>query len=78
MKKKKTIGNGIDIIKLGALLTYSNKYEISIQFWPDQTAVFISKDGVELQDYGGSFDFAVDRSIEYLNKITKSTKNQLT
>ncbi len=68
----KTIGNGIDLIKLGALLTYSNRYEINIQFWPDQTAVFIEKDGVELQSYGGDFDFAIDSSIEYLNRINNN------
>ena len=72
-KKKKTIGNGIDLIQLGALLTYSNKYEISIQFWPDQTAVYIEKDGIELQSFGGSFDFAISRSIEYLNRITNKS-----
>lgn len=72
----KKIGNGIDLIKLGALLTYSDRYQINIQFWPDQTAVFISKDDVDLKDYGGDFDFAVDSAIEYLNRINKNTKTQ--
>lgn len=58
--------------KLGKLLKYSDKYEINIQFWPEQTAVFIAKDGVDLQDYGGSFDFAIDRAIEYLTRINKT------
>ena len=66
---KKTIGNGVDIIKLAALLTYSDRYEINIQFWPKQTAVYIAKDGIDLTDFGGDFDFAVDKSIEYLNRI---------
>ncbi len=55
--------------RLKILIGYSDRYEISVQFWPEQTAVFISKDGVELQDYGGSFDFAVDKAIEYLRRI---------
>lgn len=57
--------------KLEKLLKYSNKYEINIQFWPNQTAVFIAKDGVDLQDYGGDFDFAIDSATEYLDRITK-------
>ena len=72
-KEIKRIGNGVDIIKLAALLTYSDKYELNIQFWPEQTAVYIAKDGIDLADYGGDFDFAVDRSIEYLNRITGKT-----
>lgn len=81
MNSKKTIkriGNGVDIIKLAALLTYSDRYELNIQFWPDQTAVYIEKDGIELKSYGGDFDFAVDSSIEYLDRINKkfTTKTQ--
>jgi len=34
-----------------------------------QTAVYISKDGVELKSYGGGFKFAVQSSIDYLNRI---------
>lgn len=62
--------NGIDLKQLARLLKYSDRYDISIQFWTDQIAVFISKHGVDLKDYGGDFDFAVTRSIEYLDKIT--------
>lgn len=57
--------------KLAKLLKWSDKYEINIQFWPKQTAVFIEKDGVELTDFGGDFDFAIDKAIEYLRKINK-------
>lgn len=35
----------------------------------EQTAVYIHKDGVELKSFGGNFDFAIDSSIEYLNRI---------
>jgi hypothetical protein len=63
----------IDLRKLKRLLMFSNRYEISIQFWPDQTAVYIAKDGVDLQSYGGSFNFAIGRSIEYLTRINKNT-----
>ena len=62
--------NEIDLGQLSRLLTYSDKYEISIQFCPKQTAVYIAKDGVDLQDYGGDFDFAIGRSVEYLNRVT--------
>lgn len=61
--------NEIDLSILGRLLKYSDRYEISIQFWPKQIAVYISKDMVELKDYGGDFDFAIKRSIEYLDRI---------
>lgn len=57
--------------KLERLLKYSDRYEINIQFWPDQTAVYTGKDDVELESYGGDFDFAIDKSIEYLDRINK-------
>lgn len=69
---KSIIPNGIDLKKLSELLMFSDKYEISIQFWPQQLAVFIAKDGVDLTDFGGDFDFAINKSIEYLQRITKS------
>lgn len=62
--------NEIDLEQLSRLLAYSDKYEISIQFWPKQIAVYIAKDGVDLQGYGGDFDFAIGRSIEYLDRVT--------
>lgn len=64
------------LVKLGQLLRYTDVYEINIQFWPEQTAVYIGKDGVDLQDYGGSFDFAIDRAIEYLNRINKTKQHE--
>lgn len=60
--------------QLSLLMGYSNKYEISIQFWPDQTAVYISKDGVELTSYGGSYNHAINSSLDYLNRINKKNK----
>ena len=59
------------ITKLSSLLKYTDKYDISIQFWVDQTAVYISKDDVDLSDYGGDFDFAIDSAIDYLKRINK-------
>lgn len=38
---------------LKKLIKYSDRYEISVQFWPKQTAVFIMKDRVDLKDWGG-------------------------
>jgi hypothetical protein len=57
--------------ELNRLFRYSDRYEISIQFWPSHTAVYICKDGIDLQDYGGSFDFAIGKSLEYLDRINK-------
>lgn len=57
--------------QLAKLISYSDTYDINIQFWPDQTAVFIEKDEVELQDYGGSFDHAIGSALAYLERIYK-------
>jgi len=65
-----SLPNDIDLGALVNLLKYSNKYEISIQFCPDQIAVYIAKDGVDLKDFGGDFDFAIGCSVAYLNRIT--------
>ncbi len=66
--------NEIDLELLSKLLMYSDKYEISIQFWPKQTAVYIAKDGVELKDFGGDFEFAVRKGISYLYGIQPKRK----
>lgn len=59
---------------LEQLIRFSDRYELSIQFWPDQTAVYISKDGVELISYGGDFDFTIGAAISYLQRINKPFK----
>jgi hypothetical protein len=64
--------NDIDLFELKKLLAFSDKYEISIQFWPEQIAVYIAKDGVDLTDFGGDFYFAVGKSIEYLVRINSN------
>ena len=64
-----SLPNGIDLTLLSRLLMFSNKYELNIQFWPEQTVVYNAKDGVYLQDYGGDFKFAVGRAIEYLERV---------
>lgn len=56
--------------QLSKILEYSKKYEISIQFWPDQWAIFIAKDGVDLQSYGGGHE-AIQRGLDYLDRINK-------
>jgi hypothetical protein len=65
-----SLPNEIDLLELKKLLRFSDRYEISIQFWPQQIAVYIAKDGVDLTDFGGDFDFAIGKSIEYLIRIT--------
>jgi len=62
----------MDYAKLKRLLKYSDRYEISIQFWPGQIAVFIAKDGVDLNSWGcynGSK--SIQSAIEYLDRINK-------
>ncbi len=61
--------NTIQHIKLLELISFSDKYEIDIQFWPEQTAVYINKDGIELTSFGGDFNHAINSSIDYLKKI---------
>jgi hypothetical protein len=61
----------VGLIELASLLMYSDRYEITIQFWPGQTAVYIAKDGVDLIDFGGGFEFAINKSVEYLKRINK-------
>lgn len=56
---------------LTELLSYSNRYDISIQFWVDQTVVYISKRDVDLNSFGGGTEFAFIKSIEYLKRINK-------
>ena len=62
-----------NIHALEELLQYVEKYEIGlvIHFWPKQWAVYIAKDGVDLTDFGGDPDEAVEMANEYLYRITK-------
>jgi len=55
--------------KLVYLLSYSNRYQLSFQFWPVLTAVYIEKDDVPLKDFGGDFDYTINSAIEYLDRI---------
>ena len=59
----------IELIK--ELLSYSDKYEISVQFWPNQIALYIAKDGIELKDFGGEFKKTIQSAIYFLKRITK-------
>jgi len=67
--QKPKLPNNIDLNVLAKLLKYSDRYEISIQFWPEQIAVFIAKDGVELKDFGGTEMFSINKAIGYLDRI---------
>ncbi len=64
MGRKKELPNDIDMAVLKKILKYSDRYEITIQFWPDLLSVFIEKNDVEL----ASFDNLVS-ALEYLNRI---------
>lgn len=58
--------------KLFQLLSYTYKYDITIQFWVESTNIYINKANVELQSYGGSFDYSVGKALDYLNRITRT------
>ncbi len=64
--------NGIDINKIEKLLILSDRQDVTIQAWHGQTAVFIEKDGVDLFQRGGDADFALDESIDYLQRVNRS------
>jgi hypothetical protein len=66
--------NKSQVKQLQILLSYSDRYEISVQFWPNQTAVYIAKDDVDLNSFGGDFDFAIGKTIEYLDRINKKVR----
>lgn len=68
---KHQLPNGINLHRLAKLLAYSDRYQINIQFWPKQIAVYIIKDMKELKNFGGDFDFAIEKSIEYLDRINQ-------
>jgi hypothetical protein len=68
--------NKIDFNKLKQLLSYSNRYDISIQFWTEQQAIYIEKHDVPLIDFGGEFNDIIDDAIGYLNRITSSSNKQ--
>lgn len=53
------------------LLKFKDRYEITIQFWPLQTVVFIEKDGIELNQFGGSDSYALSAAVTYLNRINE-------
>jgi len=69
--KSKELPNNLDIEKLGMLLAYSDRYELDIQFCPEYVAVYVAKDGVNLIDFGGGGDFAIDMSLDYLKRINR-------
>jgi hypothetical protein len=55
------------------LYRYSDKYEISIQLWPEQYTVYIAKDGIDLESFGsdGVID-TLERALNYLRQINKN------
>jgi len=79
MANKKKLPNEIILSELRELLSFSNIYEISIQFWPDNISVYIAKDGVDLVDFCGmDFKDTVTLSTDYIKRITGiENKNRL-
>jgi hypothetical protein len=62
------------LTNLKRLIQYSGKYEINIQFWPLQTSVFIAKDNVDLENFGGDMHETIQRALEYLDRINRVTQ----
>ncbi|HMZ40762.1 MAG TPA: hypothetical protein PKK64_07965 [Saprospiraceae bacterium] len=54
---------------LHRLLSFSDRYQITVQFWPELTAVYIRKHDVELFDYVGNDENAIKSAIQYLERI---------
>ena len=52
---------------LNQLLANSDRYQISIQFWPGQTTVYIEKYGVPLADFDG-----IKQALDYLNRVNQT------
>ncbi len=62
----------INVKNLDKLISYSDRYEINIQFWPNQISVYLSKDGVDLNSWGSSEpNFAIVEAIKYLDRINR-------
>lgn len=57
-----------DLEKVHAVLAYADKYDISIHLL-NEVSVTVMRDNVELCDYGGTFDFAFDSTLEWLEKV---------
>lgn len=57
---------------------YSNTYGFQFQFWGDFNAVFISKQGVDLKDYGGnvSIEDVLTFCIDYVKRINPNLRKQ--
>ena len=69
MPTNKPLPNGIQLDKLAELLSYSDTYQITIQFWPGQIVVYIEKNEVPLAEFGSDFDTGVVRALDYLKRI---------
>ena len=70
----KKFPNGVDVATLSALLAFSDRYQITIQFWPKSTAVFIAKDYVDLCAFGGDANDAIGKALEYLQRVNSNNK----
>jgi hypothetical protein len=57
---------------LRKVVKYSERYEISVQFWPEQNAIFIAKDDVDLNSFGSSdLTETLQMGVDYLDRINK-------
>jgi hypothetical protein len=54
------------------LMAYSDRYMISFQMWPDQYAIYIAKDDVELHSTGSSNAIeTMTYAVNYLDRINR-------
>ena len=69
--RKIDLPKGMSLLKIGELLSFSDKYEISIHVYDTTFLVSIIKDSVDLNDYEGDFEGTVEEALKYLNRINK-------
>lgn len=67
--------NGINMELVRMLFSYSDVFQISVHLEKELVSVYIKKNDVELNDFGGDFNFAFQNSIDYLERITKKVTN---
>ena len=58
-------------IKLNKLLAYSDRYQITIEFWEGEVEIYAIRALKDSYEGRGSFDNAVDGALTYLKRINR-------
>ena len=64
-----------DMQLMARLMQYGEKYEISVQLWPEYKTIYVAKDGVDLYSYG-AYDLKIVLStvLDYLDRVNRKQK----